>query len=71
MTDNRTYDNLADAGHLADLKGHKVFVFERAGSLWMEMVNDEPPLTRMTLVLSADDAREIAQMLIEVADARG
>lgn len=49
--------------------GHKVFVFERDGSPWIEMVNDDRPLVRMTLQLLPDDAREIARWLNDAADA--
>lgn len=50
-------------------KAHKVFVFEKAGSPWIEMVTDERPLTRMTLQLLPDEARGIARALNDAADA--
>lgn len=52
-----------------DVRGHKVFVFEKAGSPWIEMVNDDRPLVRMTLQLLPDEARDIARALTDAADA--
>lgn len=52
-----------------EVRGHKVFVFTRDGSPYIEMVNDESPLVRMTLPLLPDDAKEIAQMLSDAAEA--
>lgn len=49
--------------------GHKVFVYQRGGSPVIEMVNDDRPLVRMALPLTAEDAREIAQWLVAAADA--
>lgn len=53
---------------MTDLKGHKAFVWERAGWVHLELVNDEHPFTRMILRTGSDEARDIAAALIGAAD---
>lgn len=69
----RLLAELVGHGRLEDVEihpnAHKVFVFERAGWPFIEMVTDEQPLVRMTLQLLPDEARGIARALNDAADA--
>lgn len=52
---------------LADIKGHKVFVSERADGVCIEMVNDDRPLVRIRLDMHPDEAREVVEVLQRAA----
>ena len=60
---------MTDEPEEVQVKGHKVFVFERGGFIVLEAVNDDRPLVRMTFELSSEEADEIATMLRRLADA--
>lgn len=53
------------------IKAHKVYVYERHGSVVIEMVSDTYPVTRFALDLSRDEARELAEALTTSATAAG
>lgn len=60
------------AEHLAPVpvrSAHKMFVFEKAGDPWVELVADEYPLQRMHLRMLPDEAVGMGRALVEAAEA--